>query len=137
MRTSTNETQKENIMKLNIVCTDVCLPDYFSGDSRPWLCIPVDGRTTFKQVRDMLKDEVRQGAFGGFNDLYTLLAADWLPERYVKKADKAIKALYAAINRDIKPVKKGARCVFPDLEKSTENDDGFDSVYAYFVITEE
>ena len=72
-------------MKLHITCTDVCLPDYFSGDSRPWLCIPVGGRTTFKQVRDMLSDAVRQGAFGGFNDLYTLLAADWLQSRFSVK----------------------------------------------------
>ena len=124
-------------MRLHITCTDVCLPDYFSGDSRPWLCIPVDGSTTFKACRDMLRDEIRQGAFGGCNELYRLLAADWLPERDVDKADKAMKALYAAINREIAPAKKGARLALPDLEKRNEENDCDGCVYAYFVITED
>lgn len=122
-------------MKLHITCTDACLPDYFSGDSRPWLCIPVDGATTFKACREMLRDEIRQGAFGGNNELYCLLAADWLPEHNVDKADKAIKALYAAINREIVSAKKGARLAFPDLDRRIDADD--DCVYAYFVITED
>ena len=124
-------------MKLNITCTDVCTPDYFSGDSRPWVCIQVDGSTTFKEVRESILFEVRQGAFGGNNELWKLLAADWLPDRKVKAADLAIKCLMAAINRDIKPAKKGARLAFPDLDKRSDTDNCEESVYAFFVITEQ
>lgn len=48
---------------------------------------------------------------------------------------RSCKALYAAINREIVPAKKGARLAFPDLDRYNETD--ADGVYAYFVITED
>lgn len=113
-------------MKLEICHTDTCLPDYFSGDARPWLCVPVTNRTSCTSLRADLHSELNQGAIGG-NDPIT--RDDSGPE-----GDKWFKAAHAAINRCVVPRVKGNRRPFADLEDCT--DDDCESVYAYFVFIE-
>jgi hypothetical protein len=36
---------------------DICLPDYFTGYSLPVLAVPMYGKTTFKELADLLKGE--------------------------------------------------------------------------------
>ena len=38
----------------NCINTDVCLPDYFSGDARTWICVPVHSKMSFKELREAL-----------------------------------------------------------------------------------
>ena len=109
---------------LNCVNTDVCLPDYFSGDSRPWICVPVSSKMSFKELRELLHSEINQGAIGG-ND--PLIQDDSGPT-----GDKWFKEAHAAINRDIKSAKKFGRRPFPFI--GAESVDCEYSVYAYFVF---
>lgn len=117
-------------LRVSIVHVDTCLPDYFRGDSRPWLCIPAY-RQSFASVRRALEDEVRQGAIGGHDDYARLLQGDMVRPEEEKLADELTRKVYAAIRRDVRPAKKGDRLVFRDIEP---HEDGADCVMAYFVI---
>ena len=57
---------------LNCINTDVCLPDYFSGDSRSWICVPIhsfrytmtkkaqeDGKCYIAYIMDDFGNDVR------------------------------------------------------------------------------
>jgi len=119
-------------MHVSVVHTDTCLPDFFSGDSRPWICIPAY-RQSFASVRRALEDEVRQGAIGGCDDHARMLSADMVRPEEESAADELTRKVYAAIRRDVRPAKKGDRLAFRDIEPS-ECDD---CVMAYFVIVVE
>lgn len=116
-------------MKVSIAHTDTCLPDFFSGDSRPWLCIPAY-RQSFASVRRALESEVRQGAIGGSDDHARLLSADMVRPEEERRADELTRKLYAAIRRDIRPARKGDRLAFRDIDIAEDGD----CVMAYFVI---
>lgn len=119
-------------MKLNCMLADTCLPDYWSGHHLAHVQIPVDGRTTFKQVRDAIRSELRQGAVMGSDDNARLLSDDFVDDE--KQADRVTRAAYAAVNRDVRPARKGARLAFPDLERNPGDSDSL--VYAFFVFDE-
>lgn len=112
--------------KLICVHTDTCLPGYFSGDSRPWLTIPVYKGMTLKQIKEDLHSEINMNAVGGNIRLYDMDQND---------LDRWYKRTHAAINR-IRPEKRGQRRFFMDLEESDENDEFSDQVQAYFVFIE-
>ena len=116
-------------MKITIAHTDTCLPDYFSGDSRPWLCIPAY-RQTFASVRRALESEVRQGAIGGSDDNARLLSSGLVRPDEENRADTLTRKLYAAIRRDVRPARKGDRLAFRDI---AADEDG-ETVMAYFVV---
>lgn len=113
--------------KLSCINTDVCLPDYFSGDSRPWITIPIYRGMTLKQIKDSLHSEIDQDAVGGNINLYDMNDRD-LESWYSRS--------HAAINR-IKPEIKNTRRFFMNLEDTDKNDEFSDSVHAYFVFIEE
>ena len=117
-------------LRVSIVHVDTCLPDYFRGDSQPWLCIPAY-RQSFASVRRALEDEVRHGAIGGSDDYARLLSADMVRPEEESLADELTRKVYAAIRRDIKPAKKGDRLAFRDIEPP---EDAGDCVMAYLVI---
>lgn len=119
-------------MKMNCSHVDTCLPDYWRGHHLPHVQIVAYNGMSFAAVRDAIRDELRQGAVMGSDDIARMLAADLVWPDEEKRADAVTRAAYAAINRDVKPAKKGARNAFPDLEKT----DSDDSVYAYFVFSE-
>ena len=116
-------------MRVSIAHTDTCLPDYFSGDSRPWLCVPAY-RQSFASVRRALENEVRQGAIGGSDDHALLLSGDMVRPDEESRADELTRKVYAAIRRDIRPAKKGDRLAFRDIELPEDGD----CAMAYFVI---
>jgi hypothetical protein len=111
--------------KITLSCIhyDTCLPDYFGGHHLAWVCVPVDKRTTFKELRDSLHSELNMGAIGGNEPLTRDDSGD--------AGDKWFKAAHAAINRDIRPSVKGSRNPFRDLEPADESED---CVYAYFIF---
>lgn len=113
--------------KLICIHTDTCLPDYFSGDARPWVTIPVFKGMTLKQIKADLHSEINQDAVGGDIQLYDMDQ---------KELDSWYRRSHAAINR-IKPEIKNTRRFFMNLEDTDKNDDFSDNVQAYFVFIEE
>lgn len=105
-------------MKYELCLADLCLPDYWRGHHLPHISVPVDKRTTFTQLRDMLRSEVLEGAVAG---------AD-----YDVEDDEQHEALLAAVS-NLRMKDPRRRCPFwHDLE--TNNDpDGY-SVHGYFVF---
>lgn len=118
-------------MKLECCHADTCLPDYWGGHHLPHVQVPVDSNTSFKELRASIMDEIRQGAVMGSDDNARLLSADMVRPNEEKQADRLTRAVYAAINRDVRPRVKGTRRPFRDIEPAS---DGFDSVHAYFVF---
>ena len=112
-------------MKVSIAYTDTCLPDYFGGDSRPWVCVPVTERGyTSRELRAVILSEFAQGAIGG-NDP---LMRDWIPgEKLQRLADDFFsRRLPACLNREIKY--RGKRV------KQDKRDDPEGEVYLYIVF---
>lgn len=90
-----------NALKVSIAYTELCLPDYFSGDARAWVCVPVtETGYTSRQLRKAIRQEFAQGAIGGIEPL----TSDYVQDEKLKDlADKFYsKALDACLNRDIK-----------------------------------
>ena len=112
---------------LNATVTDICLPSFFSGDSRPHIQVPIYYGMPPKAFRDACHSELNQGCVAG-NDPVTRDDAGEDGDRWYKTA-------HAAINPDIRPSTKGKRRLFLDLDK-TEDDDCSESVYAFIVFTE-
>jgi hypothetical protein len=121
-------------MKMNCSHVDTCLPDYWSGHHLPHVQIVAYNGMSFAAVRNAIRNELRQGAVMGSDDNARMLAGDLVRPDEEKRADAVTRAAYAAINRDVKPAKKGARNAFPRLEKTDSDDDA--CVYAYFVFSE-
>lgn len=105
--------------KLECYHIDTCLPDYFSGDSRPWLCIPIYEGMRISDVKTDLIDELNMGAIGG--NLYY----------EIRESDQFHKRAKAAIKR-IKHVDGGNRLIFQDVE--FPDNEYCDYVRAYFVF---
>ena len=110
--------------KLECVLTDVCLPDYFSGDYRPWVTVPVFKGMTLKEIKIRLHSEINQDAVGGNAQIWDMSQ---------KESDRWYRRTHAAINR-IKPAKKGQRKFFNDLEESSQNEFDDTTVQAFFVF---
>jgi hypothetical protein len=121
--------------KLECAHADTCLPDYWSGHHLPHVQIAVWRGMTMRQVKQAIRDELRQGAVAGSTDAARLLSADMVAPEEEKRADQVTRAAYAAINR-LKPAKKGARRLFTDLEETPDEFDG-ESVYAFFIFVGE
>lgn len=69
-------------MKLELIHVDTCLPDYWSGHHLPHVMIPAIPGMSGKDIREAIRDELRQGAVMGSDDLAFLLSADYVgPER--------------------------------------------------------
>lgn len=121
-------------MKLECIHADTCLSDYWGGHHLPHVQVPVYRGITPKALRKAIHEELRMGYVMGADDDARLLSADIVRPGEEKRADALTRAAYAAINRDVRPAKKGTRRLFLDLEPTT--DDGAESVYAYFVFRE-
>lgn len=113
-----------NYLKVNIAYTDTCLPDYFSGDARPWVCVPVrpNGYTS-RELRKAILSEFAQGAIGGNYPLTSDYIHD---ENLVSIADKFYsKALPACLNREIK---------YRGKQVKAEKGDDYCEVYLHIVF---
>jgi len=118
-------------VKLECVHADTCLSDYWGGHHLPHVSVPVWRGMTIGQLRDALRSELRQGAVCGSTDDARLLSADMVKPDEEKRADALTRAAYAAINRDVKMRKPGARHPFRDLDEESDEDA---SMYAFFVF---
>lgn len=124
MNITTKAAREAAPIRLECAHADTCLSDYWSGHHRPHVSIYAAHGMTFAAVRRAILSELSAGAIAG---------ADATPE--LIESDAWHKAARAAVRRDIRPARKGARNAFPDLERASDDDDGA-SVMAYFVFME-
>jgi hypothetical protein len=122
------------MIKFECCHADTCLSDYWSGHHLPYVQIPVYRGMTLKDVKNAIKDELRQGAVSGNTDNARLLSDDMVGEDEVKQADRVTRAAYAAVNR-MRLADPRKRKLFMELEEIDEND-CYESVYAFFVFVE-
>ncbi len=106
---------------------DTCLPDYWRGHHLPHVQIAVFPTMKMQDIKDALISEVNQGAIGGSQDFE------------VTESEEFCKALTVAINNIIPLDPDGKDSFFEDIETDPEmdDDDCYDSVYAYFVFTDD
>ena len=119
-------------MKFECVHIDTCIADHWSGHHLPHVQIPVWPGMSLKDIKDSIKNEIRQGAVAGSTDYARLLSADLVKPSEEKLADQVTRAAYAAVNR-IKPAKKGQRKFFMDVDEPCEY---CETVYAWFVFVD-
>ena len=72
--------------KLECAHVDTCLPDYWSGHHLPHVQIAVWRGMTMRQVKQAIRDELRQGAVMGSTDYARLLSADMVAPGEEKRA---------------------------------------------------
>lgn len=113
-------------MKLTCALADVCLPDYWGGHHLPHVAVPVSRDTTFADLRSMIIDELREGAVDG--------GADATPDDTYENEDWYYSAI-RAVMCDVQPPDRSIKYPFHYLDSS--EDDGSESVYAYFVFIRE
>ena len=129
-----------NRFKLECLHADTCVSDYWGGHHLAHICVRVWRNMTIVQLRNALRNELRQGAVGGSDDVARFLSADIVRPEEEKRADMVTRAAYAAIARDVRMKKRGPRFPFRDLpEDSEDSEDSEDEdfpLYAYFVFRE-
>ena len=118
-------------MKVEIAYTEYCLPDYFSGDSRPWVAVyPTEKGYTSRELREEILNEFKLGAIGGNHPAMR----DYIDnEKDQLRAEKFFsKALTACLNRIKYRGKKGK--IDADNLKEYKKDDSIDLPLLYFVF---
>lgn len=119
-------------MKLNCIHADTCLPDFWGGHHLPHIQISVDPHMTIVDVRRAIKAELRMGCVMGSSDDARLLSHDVIRPEEEKRADALTRAVYDAVDRDVRLKRNASRRPFRAIEVSEDGD----SVYAYFVFME-
>lgn len=116
-------------MKVSIAYTETCLPDYFGGDSRPWVAIyTTEKGYTSRELRKEILNEFRLNAVGGSH----WITAEYIPQPEKQKlADRFYsKLLPACLNREIKYRGKAAKLPREYLEL----DDDFNDCPVLFIV---
>lgn len=110
-------------MAKNVIISfyDVCLPDYFGGHHQPVLQYPVDGVTTRKELYDGLLSEVNTGVI------------DYRIKENSLDYDDIQQAIFDCLFFD--PECQDNDILFPNMEIWSEEEDGIDSCYAFFVVS--
>ena len=106
---------------LECIHAETCLPDYWCGHHLPHVQIEVWRGMNLKQIKQALLSELFQRAVMGVE--------------YDYDNDKWHKRAISGVNR-MKSSTKGQRRFFLDLEETLDDDEGCDSVYAFFVFVE-
>lgn len=120
---------KTPTFSVNVYHVDTCLPDYWPGTTKPYMQIPVHRRTTYKEMRELLFEEVRQGMVQGAGTVARLLSSDFVGAENDKVADLLTRRLIAAIKEDVAPEGRASR--FPFFRTLPDDAEG---VYAFFII---
>ncbi|QBJ04470.1 hypothetical protein HOV23_gp103 [Pseudomonas phage Lana] len=118
-------------MKLTAAHADTCLPSYWGGHHLPHIQVIVHRDMTLGELKTELKSELVNGPVLGAD------APEEDDEVWFAAARQAVDEIVAAAtpggamsgDPDIK--------LFGDLEPETEEDDGCESVYAFFVFIKE
>ena len=118
-------------MKLTASHADTCLPSFWGGHHLPHIQVTVHKGMSLGELKADLKSELVNGCVMGAD-----APADDNEEWFTaaKEAIDQIEAHESAPNPGNKP---DDATLFNDLEEVDEDDDGSESVYAFFVFMEE
>ena len=105
--------------KISIDYLDVCLPDYFQGFSGEVLAVPVTHETTYRELRELLRD-----------DYNSLCGPEY--ENFEQALDDIFVNIYSGAFHKTSM----DSVAFDDLVKVDLEDDTIESIYAYFGISE-
>ena len=106
-------------VSISIDYLDVCLPDYFQGFSGDVLAVPVTHETTYRELRELIRDEYN-----------SLCGPEYV--NFEKALDDIFVSIYSGAWHK---TSMDSVCDF-GLETVDLGDDTIDSVYAYFGVTE-
>lgn len=118
-------------MQFDLAHIDTCLPSYWQGAACAYIQVPVHHGMTLKALKELLREEVKNGCVQGSGRIAYLLG-DFVADEHDKDANKAVRAVYAAINR---VSSNGRRRLFTLLERDIDPECS-ESVYAYFAIVD-
>jgi hypothetical protein len=122
-------------MKLTAAHADTCLPSYWGGHHLPHIQVIVWNGMTLKELKQSLHSELNEGAVAG------RVIADDLSDEWWEAAKRAVSDITAKPAHtgvvEVEPADPEERQLFLDLEPDNEDDDGQESVYAFFVFIEE
>lgn len=115
-------------MKLTAAHADTCLPSFWGGHHLPHIQVMVHKGMSLGALKADLKSELINGCVCGAD------APEDDNEAWFAAAKEAIDRITAA-----SPIKGRAddTPLFTDLEPDSEEDDGCESVYAFFVFVKE
>lgn len=115
-------------MKLTAAHADTCLPSYWGGHHLPHIQVIVHKGMTLGELKAELRSELNQGCISGSE----APAED--DEVWFTAARLAVDEIFA-----VTPIEGKAddTPLFTDLEPDSEEDDGQESVYAFFVFVKE
>lgn len=118
-------------MKLTAAHADTCLPSFWGGHHLPHVQVIVHKGMTLGAVKQALNNELNEGALMGSNVGDDAWSSGPDGEAWYEAALLAISEIGVWDDRgDETPL-------FTDLEEETEDDDGCESVYAFFVFVED
>lgn len=118
-------------MKLTASHADTCLPSFWSGTALPHVQVIVHKGMTLAEVKRALNNELNEGALMGSNVGDDAWSSGPSGEAWYEAARQAISEIGTWDDRgDETPL-------FTDLEEGSEDDDGCESVYAFFVFVED
>lgn len=116
-------------MKLTAAHADTCLPSFWSGHRLPHIQVIVHRGMTLRELKAELKSELNNGPVMGAD------APEDDNEAWFAAAKEAVDEITANIQDE--NTNSGDTPLFLDLEPETEDDECCESVYAFFVFTEE
>lgn len=96
---------------------DCCISDYFQGHKNQWLCVHPTSKTTIREIIEMLKDEANSMELTKEHSGYDHDDFDKAMEVFIKDNEHQLDKI-----------------AFDDIED--DNEYGFESVTAYFVVVE-
>lgn len=103
-------------IKVDLAYVDVCLPDYFKGDSRPWVCVyPTKVGYTSRELREAILSEFNLGAIGGNVNF------EAIPEELYTVFEKKLKA---CLNKSLKY--RGKKLKYSEFDIEIEDDGEID-----------
>lgn len=112
-------------MKLTAAHADTCLPSFWGGNHLPHIQVTVRKGMSLGELKADLKSELVNGCVMGAD-----APADD-DEEWFAAAKEAIDQIEATAGTG------NDTTLFNDLEEESEDDDGSDSVYAFFVFIKE
>lgn len=115
-------------MKLTAAHADTCLPSFWGGHHLPHIQVVVHRDMTLKELKAELISELNNGPVMG-SDAPAEDDSAWYDA-----ARLAVSEITAQAKQDV-PMEEIK--LFGDLEPESEEDDGCESVYAFFVFIEE
>lgn len=113
-------------MKLTAAHADTCLPSYWGGHHLPHIQVIVHHGMTLKELKAELQSELNNGPVMGSE------APEDDDEVWYAAARQAVSEIVAAAGDQ-----GDATPLFLDLEPDSEEDDGQECVYAFFVFIKE